>query len=206
MGSQFTFSPVAEDYLNKHMTIPMCSLFFEPCATPEQSAFFHRYLLGHLVHTARILERWGESEDLCRVGVFHSLYGTEAFSSSLYPFSTIALERRGEVRGIIGFHTEYLVYSFCAMRRETFLQSIVQPTAHSFFDRFQKGNVPLDANDYRALLLLTIADWIEPVVGQEADPQVEAYVRAYYMQEIIAAAPLLPRQAIQDVRLVYGIE
>ncbi|MFL5476770.1 MAG: DUF6817 domain-containing protein [Gemmatimonadales bacterium] len=50
-------------------------------------------LLEHLRGTYEQLDRWGCSKDLCRAGLYHSVYGTEKFQKR-----TVPLEARNEVR------------------------------------------------------------------------------------------------------------
>ena len=48
--------------------------------------------LGHLVNVWRLMEAEGCSEELCRAGMFHSIYGTERFQGF-----KLSLERRPEI-------------------------------------------------------------------------------------------------------------
>ena len=59
----------------------------------EQVPHSHKSYLGHLIAVYRYLEGQGCSEDVCRAGMFHSIYGTERFQGFKLP-----LERNGEVR------------------------------------------------------------------------------------------------------------
>src|SRR5204862_4980019 len=57
--------------------------------------------LAHLVAVFRDLEAWNCDRDVCRAGLFHSIYGTELFRRFSLP-----LERRDEVRALIGERAE----------------------------------------------------------------------------------------------------
>src|SRR5262245_54069729 len=70
--------------------------------------------LAHLVGVYRLMEAQGCSPELCRAGMFHSIYGTEQFQGFKLP-----LERRGEIRSLIGERAEMLAYLNCAMDRST---------------------------------------------------------------------------------------
>ena len=59
--------------------------------------------LAHACGVYRDLKSWGCSQELCDVGMFHSIYGTELFQGF-----TLPLERRGEVRDLIGERAERL--------------------------------------------------------------------------------------------------
>src|SRR5947207_3295271 len=57
--------------------------------------------LAHLIGVFNDLNAWGCDRDLCRAGLFHSIYGTELFRKFSLP-----LERRAEVRALIGERAE----------------------------------------------------------------------------------------------------
>src|SRR5262245_26376358 len=63
----------------------------------EQVAHTQKTYLGHLIAVHRLLEAEGSSQDVCRAGMFHSIYGTERFQGF-----TLPLGRRDEVRALIG--------------------------------------------------------------------------------------------------------
>src|SRR5207247_8736411 len=61
--------------------------------------------LGHLLALYWMLDERGFSVDVCRAGMFHSIYGTEAFQRFQLP-----LDRRSDVRGLIGARAAQLAY------------------------------------------------------------------------------------------------
>ncbi len=81
----------------------------------EEVPHTHKSYLAHLVAVYRDLEAQGCPEDVCRAGMFHSIYGTEKFQGF-----TLPLARRGEVRALIGDRAERLAYLNCAMDRASF--------------------------------------------------------------------------------------
>src|SRR3954470_7802000 len=68
--------------------------------------------LAHLIGVYKYLEARGCSEEVYRAGMFHSIYGTELFQGFKLP-----VERRPEVRALIGERAERLAYLNCAMDR-----------------------------------------------------------------------------------------
>src|SRR6476469_2838629 len=68
--------------------------------------------IGHLLAVHRFMEEEGFGVDACRAGLFHSIYGTEQFQGFKLP-----VERRVEVRELIGERAERLAYLNCAMDR-----------------------------------------------------------------------------------------
>lgn len=71
-----------------------------------------RTLLAHLQGTHRLLGAWGNPPDVALAGMFHSVYGTNAFRHV-----TVALPQRDEVRELIGEAAEALAYIFCSIDR-----------------------------------------------------------------------------------------
>ena len=107
----------------------------------EQVPHTHKSYLAHLIAVYRRLESQGYPEDVCRAGMFHSIYGTEKFQGF-----TLPLERRGEVRALIGDRAERLAYLNCAMDRASFdrvLDQVVEP--YRIIDRITGDEVPLVA-------------------------------------------------------------
>src|SRR3954452_21907384 len=81
----------------------------------EQVPHTHKSYLAHLIAFFRSLEAQGFPQAVCRAGMFHSIYGTERFQGF-----TLPLERRGEVRALIGDRAAGLAYLNCAMDRASF--------------------------------------------------------------------------------------
>jgi hypothetical protein len=55
-----------------------------------------RTLLEHLIGTRALLKRWGAGPALSDAGLFHAVYGTEAYREAAVP-----PEGRAEIRGLI---------------------------------------------------------------------------------------------------------
>jgi hypothetical protein len=115
--------------------------------------------LGHLVNVYRLMEANGCTEELCCAGMFHSIYGTERFQGFKLP-----LERRVEVRGLIGERAERLAYLNCAMDRASFDRALDQTSEpHVFRDRITGEEVRLARADYDDLARVHLFDWLEQV-------------------------------------------
>jgi hypothetical protein len=113
--------------------------------------------LGHLVNVYRLMESEGCTDELCRAGMFHSIYGTERFQGFKLP-----LENRAEVRGLIGERAEKLAYLNCAMDRPSFdlvLDQSQEP--FRFIDRITQEPVELSRIDYDDLCRVHLYDWLE---------------------------------------------
>lgn len=115
--------------------------------------------LGHLLAVYRLLNDQGCGVDTCRAGIFHSIYGTEEFQRF-----QLALERRGEVRAIVGERAERLAYLNCAMDRASFDLALErgQPPFR-MRDRFTGTEVQMTTEDFDDLCRVHLYDWLEQV-------------------------------------------
>jgi len=138
----------------------------------EQVPHTHKSYLAHLIAVYRLLESQGCPEDVCRAGMFHSIYGTEKFQGF-----TLPLERRGEVRTLIGDRAEHLAYLNCAMDRASFDRALGQADEpYRIVDRIIGEAVSLSRRDYDDLCRVHLFDWLEQVPrSQEWDYRRAAY-------------------------------
>jgi hypothetical protein len=113
--------------------------------------------LGHLVNVYRLMEAEGCYEEICRAGMFHSIYGTERFQGFKLP-----LESRPDVRNLIGVRAEKLAYLNCAMDRATFDAALDQAGApYHFRDRISGEAIELGQADFDDLCRVHLYDWLE---------------------------------------------
>ena len=61
------------------------------------------------------------ADEVCLAGLCHSLYGTQGFQAFQFP-----IERRHEIKQMIGERGELLVYYTCAMERKTWRAFVLQ--------------------------------------------------------------------------------
>jgi hypothetical protein len=115
--------------------------------------------LGHLVGIHRLMEARGCTEELCRAGMFHSIYGTQQFQGFKLP-----LESRAEVRELIGERAERLAYLNCAMFRPSFDQIVLQSDGpYRITDRITGQEVVLSREDFDDLARIHLFDLLEQV-------------------------------------------
>ncbi len=125
----------------------------------DQVPHTEKTYLGHLVNVYRLMESAGCSEELCRAGMFHSIYGTQQFQGFKLP-----LERRGEIRELIGERAERLAYLNCAMDRPSFDRALEQSgEPYRFTDRLTGEEVRLARQDFDDLGAVHLFDWLEQV-------------------------------------------
>jgi hypothetical protein len=150
--------------------------------------------LGHLVALYRLLESRGCSEEVCRAGMFHSIYGTEKFQGF-----KLGLDRRPDVRALIGERAERLAYVNCAMDRATFDRALGEAGGpYRVRDRLSGEEVILSQEDFDDLCRVHLYDWLEQVPRScQWDYRREAYRRI---------AERLGRAAMEDRDRVYAAE
>jgi hypothetical protein len=138
----------------------------------EEVPHTHKSYLAHLIAVYRDLESQGCPEDVCRAGMFHSIYGTEKFQGFILP-----LARRGEVRALIGDRAERLAYANCAMDRASFDRALDQAAEpYRIIDRITGEEIALSAHDFDDLCRVHLFDWLEQVPrSQEWDYRRPAY-------------------------------
>jgi hypothetical protein len=139
-----------------------------------QISHTHKTYLGHLIGVYRDLEAAGCDADVCRAGMFHSIYGTELFQGF-----KLSLERRPEVRGLIGERAERLAYLNCAMDRASLDRAVVQEHGlYRIVDRLTGEEVELSPADLDDLCRVHLYDWLEQIArSQRWDYRRAAYRR-----------------------------
>ena len=103
----------------REMFIPLVDYLKDIGCDKQKHSGGSRSLLHHLVAVSILLSERGCSDDLCKAGLFHSIYGTE-----YYNFDAEKITRE-EIKKQIGEKSESLVYEFCSMtnRVDTILNS-----------------------------------------------------------------------------------
>lgn len=150
--------------------------------------------LAHLIGVYRDLERWGGDLDLCRAGMFHSIYGTELFQNFCLP-----LARRTDVQDLIGERAEWLAFLNCMMSRPDWDRIFLEQTGErAVVNRVTKERYELSQQDFDDLATLHVCDWLEQVPRS----QDWNYRRAAYQ----AMAAYLGGIAAAECSRVYQLE
>jgi hypothetical protein len=115
--------------------------------------------LAHVIGVYRYMEARGCTEEVCRAGMFHSIYGTELFQGFKLP-----LDRRPEIADLIGEQAEHVAYWNCAMDRASFDRAVERGEApYRFRNRLTGEEVELTQQDFDDLCTLHLYDWLEQV-------------------------------------------
>jgi uncharacterized protein DUF6817 len=118
--------------------------------------------LAHLVAVFHDLESWGAPQDVCRAGLFHSIYGTELFRRWSLP-----LDRRADIRNLIGERAECIAYVNCLMDRATFDALLESDGPYRIRNRETGESMELSRADYDDLVRVHLCDWLEQVARSE---------------------------------------
>lgn len=158
--------------------------------------------LAHLIGVHRLMDGEGCPEEVCLAGLFHSIYGTQQFQGF-----TLPLERRPELRGLIGDRAERLAYLNCAMDRTTFDSAAAgEGETYRIRDRITGEEVTLGREDFDDLCRVHLYDWLEQVPRSRfgwdyrraayrrmaerlGPPASDAYARVFALEPRGAAAP-----------------
>lgn len=141
-------------------------------AGTEDVAHTGKSYLAHAIGVYNVMKSWGCEPELCDAGMFHSIYGTELFQKFALP-----IDRRGELRRLIGQRAERLAYLNCAMDRPAFDRTVSRPEEpHRFRDRLTGEEFNLPPDEFRDLCTIHVADWVEQVARSGGwDYRREAY-------------------------------
>jgi hypothetical protein len=172
----------------KHLTDFLVGLGVARVAHTEKS------YLAHLVSLHRLMESRGFTAELCRAGLFHSIYGTERFQGFKLP-----LERRPEVQALAGERGERIAYLNCAMNRASFDRALeLDAESYPLIDRLTGEEVRLGRDDFDDLCRVHLYDMLE----QMPRSRVWDYRRAAYRR----LAERLGRTATEDYDRVFAAE
>jgi hypothetical protein len=140
----------------------------------EQVSHTEKSYLAHVIGVYNYMKARGCTEELCRAGMFHSIYGTELFQRFALP-----LERRPEVQALLGERVERLAYLNCAMDRASFDRALLGSAEPYYFrDRLTGEEVQLSEEELTDLCKIHLYDWLEQVPrSHKWDYRREAYQR-----------------------------
>lgn len=125
----------------------------------------------HLKGVQAVLRYWGSPKHLTDAGLFHSIYGTEAFQGFSIP-----LTERAAIQDLIGMKAEKLAYVFCMVDRSTLDETVFDwkeedstndETMYKLCARPELGrfDIHLTKEEWVDFIELTLADWLEQVEG-----------------------------------------
>lgn len=150
-------------------------------------------LLSHLAGVRDVLAGWGESQALCDAGLFHSVYGTESFSSGAIPVNL-----RERVRDQIGEQAERLAWLFGAMRKGSFYANLERDPPFKIQSRLDDQWLEISSGEFADLVRLTVANWFEQL------PRVSDKEREQVRGLFLKMRPWLNEVALRQFDEVYA--
>ena len=102
-----------------------------------------RTLLEHLRGVHDLLRDWGNDEEVCNAGLFHSIYGTKTFRHQ-------SMTDRAQLVAMIGHHAEFLVHCFSTRDRPMF-ESIDDPVIRGQLMEIEAANLMEQGGSQNAL-------------------------------------------------------
>ena len=155
---------------------PMLDLLRQSGA--HTSGHSQRTLMDHLVGTYNILQSWGAPDHVCTAGLFHSIYGTNAFHRQSLGFS-----ERPLVQAAIGGQAEHLAWLFCSVERPQAFLSAIQ---HGFLtNRCDASMLDCSVEILSELLEIECANLIEQ--GGRSSALQQIYCEAVSQRDLISA-------------------
>lgn len=117
-----------------------------------------RTLAEHLEGTRALLAGMGSAPEVCLAGLFHSVYGAEGGTSRARDAN---LNRRGEVRAVIGPAAEELAYLYSALERQHLFSNARRDGNYTVHDLFVNLEVPVSETTLRQLFEIEAANFVE---------------------------------------------
>jgi len=130
-------------------------------------------LLDHLQGTAQLLTDWGQPLTVCDAGLFHSVYGTESYTTASIPESL-----RPQVRALIGADAERRAWLFGMLSQRQFVADLSRTTDHRIQHRQTEEWVPISAAEQQDLLEMIAANALEQL--DRMPPEVQARSAGFF--------------------------
>ncbi len=123
----------------------------------EQVAHTQKNYLAHLISVYKLMQAAGFDEELCRAGLFHSIYGTEKFQGFKLPLAS-----RQELTDLIGSRAERLAYWNCLMDRGSLDGLLAQKDEPFLLRNRETGEaMTLTRRELDDLCSVHLFDWLE---------------------------------------------
>lgn len=159
----------------------------------ENVAHTQKNYLAHLVAVYHLMRQWGQDEDRCRAGLFHSIYGTEKFQGF-----KLTLDRREELTTLLGPRAERLAYWNCLMDRASLDSQLDQNEGpYSLKNRESGEAMELTREEYEDLCCVHLFDWLEQAPRSR-------FGLDYRRQEYRKMAERLGSRAVEAYLNVFG--
>lgn len=110
----------------------------------------------HFTSIHDLLKSWGAGEILCSAGLFHAVYETAGFDTTM-----VSLDRRSEIAAIIGVDAERIAYRYCSCDRSVVWPQIGVASPIIFHNRFTNERSAIPFRELLSFCELTCANEVE---------------------------------------------
>ena len=149
--------------------------------------------LRHLEATSELLHTWSARPSLCDAGLFHAVYGTEAFDK---PIATA--HDRVKVQNLIGVEAEELAWLFGRCSQQSIVDCVA--AGGPLVDRTNQRKVFLNKSQRRDLCELAVANWLEQ------RPRLSGEARQQLLDAVVRLEPWISPPARSAVQLASIVE
>jgi hypothetical protein len=130
-----------------------------------------RTFYDHLKGTYDLLTQRHAPDYVCIAGLFHSIYGTNAFQRQ-----SVLLSERDKIIEVIGPQAERLAFIFCCCDRpRVFVNAVRKGPPYQIVNRHDGSLMPLSVTDMSDLLDIEVANLVDqgggPWLGQVVEAQ-----------------------------------
>jgi len=123
----------------------------------DNNSHTNRTLTNHLIGTYELLEKWGNSKEICLAGLFHSIYGT-----MFYKIPSVELSEREYLKKNIGTKSEELSYLFCITDRRKYFD-LIDENKVELIDVVHNKNISISKIDLFLLIEIEFANILEQI-------------------------------------------
>jgi hypothetical protein len=126
---------------------------------------------AHLTGVQDTMRQLTNDQHLIQAGLFHSIYGTQGFQAF-----TVPLEKRAEIREIVGERAEHICYVNCVMDRGSLDAAVMGSGAPCTIQAREeivgRGNtdLPLTEQQFTDLISVHLGDWLQQVEMEAGGP------------------------------------
>ncbi len=149
-----------------------------------------RRLDDHLLGVHNLLQKWGNTKDVCLAGLFHSVYGTQTFARKC-----ITMKQRPAVKQRIGERAERWVYLFATQNRDQWFDA-VNKCSTSVFDASGYAT-RISQSDVSVLLEIELANIVEQLPHRTSTSTKTLRV---YAQQIEKASSVVSNAALLETK------
>ena len=104
------------------------------------------------------------------VGASGPKYAMRAYGTESFRIGPVTADRRYEVAALIGEPAEQLAWLFCVLRRHTLFDAVTRPERGMRVQSREDDRwLELDAGQFRDLIAITVANWVEQAERRPGD-------------------------------------